>query len=258
MPPKRKASGSTIAVEPGSMVTRRGSKSSKISGDVTGKVFKAEADSSHEPQLSYEDIRRRNIAKIHLEMQHIGLSAAAAAFAPSISHPPRTSNAASSRGKKSAPAAEPLRMSLRARDGETKPRRDIYSEAAFEIQEQKERWQRRVAPFSVEDSWFKDLGSSEHESRVLTEGVFAALRRSSAAKSSANCKVAAEAELYGRMRAHASGYGKLVPDRIYSICVHPCVSSIIGFVGDKFGTAPLLSHTWPAKGSHRHVTRVYR
>ena len=246
MPPKRKAPSRASTDEPTTVVTRRSAdasprKSSKVSASVTdtGK------GSSSEPQPSYEDIRRLNIAKIQLEMQHIGLSAAAAAFVP-ITTPSRPSNSAASRGKKSAPFAEPLRMSLRTRDGETKPKRDIYSEAAFEIEEQKERMQRREAPFSVEDAWFEDLGSSEYESRSLSEGVFAALQRHSVVKSLGNSKVAlaAAAELYGRMRAHSSGYGKLVPDRIYSICMHPSRDSIIGLVGDKFGTLsnPPLPH----------------
>ena len=237
MPPKRAATGSPIPDESTTIATRRSQKVPKGSASDSGKISGIKVENAHDAQSSYEDIRRRNIAKIQLEMQHIGLSAAAAAFVP-ISNPSsaRSSNSAASRGKKSASAAEPLRMSLRARDGETKPKRDIYSEAAFEIQEQRERMQRRTAPFSVEDSWFKDLSSSDHECRTLSDGVFAALRRPSIAKSS-NPKFAAAAEVYGRMRAHSSGYGKLVPDRIYSICMHPSRESIIGFVGDKFGKA---------------------
>ena len=239
MPPKRKAAGTTIADDSNTIVTRRTLKSSKPSVSDSDKFFTPETESRHEPQLSYEDVRRRNIAKIQLEMQHIGLSAAAAAFVPVTT--PRIAYASSvaSRAKKSAPASEPLRMSLRTRDGQTMPKRDIYSEAAFEIQEQRERLQRRSAPFSVEDAWFKDLGSSEHESRSLSEGVFAALRRHSVAKSTAHPKVAAADEVYSRMRTHLSGYGKLVPDRIYSICIHPSRDSIIGFAGDKFGACPL-------------------
>jgi len=242
MPPKRKAPSRASTDEPPTVVTRRSAdasprKSSKVSASVTD----AGKGSSSEPQPSYEDIRRLNIAKIQLEMQHIGLSAAAAAFVP-ITTPSRPTNSAASRGKKSAPFAEPLRMSLRTRDGETKPKRDIYSEAAFEIQEQRQRWVRRAAPFAVDDCWYKDLGSSEHESRVVSEGVFAALRGSCVSKAPAkSIKAVAAAEFYGRMRAHSSGYGKLVPDRIYSICMHPSHDSVIGFVGDKFGET--LLHT---------------
>jgi hypothetical protein len=237
MPPKRKAAGN-IADDSNTIVTRRSLKSSKVSVSDSDKFSSPGAESPHEPQLSYEDVRRRNIAKIQREMQHIGLSAAAAAFVPVSSPRIAHASSAASRGKKSAPAAEPLRMSLRARDGQTMPKRDIYSEAAFEIQEQRERMQRRPAPFPVEDAWFKDLGSSEHESRSLSEGVFGALRRHSVTKSTSHPKVAAADEMYGRMRTHLSGYGKLVPDRIYSICIHPSRDSIIGFVGDKFGTFP--------------------
>ncbi len=160
MPPKRKAAGSAVAEESNTIITRHGLKSTKLSASDSPKLFASEAESPHEQQPSYEDIRRRNIAKIQLEMQHIGLSAAAAAFVPIAStHTARASISAASRGKKSAPVAEPLRMSLRARDGQAAPKRDIYSEAAFEIQEQQERMQRREAPFSVEDAWFEDLGS---------------------------------------------------------------------------------------------------
>lgn len=232
---KRKAPVSIIADEP-TRTTRRSHKIPEAPPSDTGKQFTREAESPHELQPSYEDIRRRNIAKIQLEMQHIGLSAAAAAFTPTNVTTSRSSFPTGSRGKKSVPASEPLRMSLRARDGRTTTR-DIYSEAAFEIQEQRERMQRRSAPFNVEDAWFKDLGSSELESRSLSEGVFAALRLHSASKSSAKPKVAEAAECYGRMRTHLSGYGKLVPDRIYSICMHPGRDSIIGFAGDKFGAA---------------------
>jgi hypothetical protein len=236
MPPKRRASGGIVADKTTANITTRSNKILKVSESDSGNASVTEAGLPHDPQPSYEDIRRRNIAKIQLEMQHIGLSAAAAAFVPISSTPTtRPSNSAASRGKKSTPVVEPLRMSLRARDGETLPKRDIYSEAALEIQEQRERMQRRAAPFSVEDSWFTDLGSSDHESRSLSEGVFAALRRSSVAKSSVKSKVAAAAEFYGGMRPHSSGYGKLVPDRIYSICMHPSRENIIGFVGDKFG-----------------------
>jgi WD40 repeat protein len=55
-----------------------------------------------------------------------------------------------------------------------------------------------------------------------------------------NPKAVAAAEFYGRLRVHSSGYGKLVPDRIYSICMHPSRDSIIGFVGDKFGLTPII------------------
>ena len=242
MPPKRKApvdEPSAVVTRRSSVASQRSSKSSKASAsDARDAMKDSAAASPHDPQLSYEDIRRQNIAKIQLEMQHIGLSAAAAAFVP-IAATTRPPNSAASRGKKSTPYAEPLRMSLRARDGETKPKRDIYSEAAFEIQEQRQRLARRDAPFSVDDSWYKDLGSSEHESRAVSEGVFAALRHSSVSKKSpaGSSKAVVAADLYGRMRAHSSGYGKLVPDRIYSICMHPSRDSIIGFVGDKFGEA---------------------
>ena len=244
MPPKRKApvdEPSAVVTRRSSVASQRSSKSSKASASDARdamKVSAVEAAPPHEPQLSYEDIRRQNIAKIQLEMQHIGLSAAAAAFVP-IAATTRPPNSAASRVKKSTPYAEPLRMSLRARDGETKPKRDIYSEAVFEIQEQRQRLARRDAPFSVDDSWYKDLGSSEHESRAVSEGVFAALRHSSVSKKSpaGSSKAVVAADLYGRMRAHSSGYGKLVPDRIYSICMHPSRDSIIGFVGDKFGEA---------------------
>jgi hypothetical protein len=241
MPPKRTASSRIIDDEATVNITRRSLKTSKGSASDCGSISVTESGVLNDSQPSYEDIRRRNIAKIQLEMQHIGLSAAAAAFVPtSIIQNSRSSNSGASRGKKSVPTVEPLRMSLRARDGETTSKRDIYSEVASEIQEQRNRMQRRPAPFSVEDAWFKDLGSSQHESRTLSEGVFAALRRSSAAKSSVISKVAAAADFYGGMQVHASGYGKLVPDRIYSICLHPSRDNIIGFVGDKFGAAALM------------------
>jgi hypothetical protein len=238
MPPKRKASGTIIADKTTAVITRRSLKRMKDSASDYENVPATVAEFPNDSQPSYEDIRRRNIAKIQQEMQHIGLSAAAAAFVPvSNIQINRSSNAAASRVKRSTPAVEPLRMSLRARDGETMSKRDIYSEAAFEIQEQRDRMQRRPAPFSVEDSWYKDLGSSHHESRSLSQGVFAALRRASFIKSSVKSKVVAAADFYGGMQVHSSGYGKLVPDRIYSICMHPSRDSIIGFVGDKFGNA---------------------